>query len=735
MSQMESTRDGQPERQQLPDFSDDPESTGEQTSSGEFVLSSSALDGGTSVDQRPPPSEALGDRTVELQGVSAKVGAGPLGVQTEGVISDSEGQGRSSTDTTSVSGMTVEVIAAAPTGSELTSARLGTDAPSSTDELGFLDYARAIARFLTHSDSKPPLTVSIQAPWGGGKSSLMKMIQAELDASKRKESAKAPATESPAAEPRLSVGEVKQALSQVNSGSEPALPKVPRSGDPVKQRVTVWFNAWKYESTNQVWAGLVDAILQQVPDRLTLRERERFWALLNVKRIGVDRIRQRFYEHVIGLALRTSIGWARAAAWAIGTAVVVFGILRVIAWTGEGLHSLFGWTTLFSTASFSGVGAFVVTKWNAARKKANEEPVGDVLKDLVDIPKYEEQLGFVHQVERDLKRVFDSLPSGEGLVIFIDDLDRCTPTKVAAVLEAVNLFLAGDFQSCCFVIGMDTEMVAAALQVAHKDLVDKLPDGEATPLGWRFMDKFVQLPFVIPPLTVANRNKLMFSLLGTPQKAGSEQAVTVEEGVETKAPGASFDEEAEQNLLLQRDSAAFITLATLGSALLSRNPRELKRFINLLRFNYFLRFSRSRQGLPVPPPMTLAKWTVLSVKWPEHARWLRHVRDRGMADDKLVSCLPEQEDRDRWHSEPNHLLLLETLARGCTGGDNLRSPRLPGVGYGEWCEGLIDLYGFDNNPPAWLADASLLAFYADSAHGKTANADFSLSGNRDTGFW
>ncbi|WP_081069967.1 P-loop NTPase fold protein [Burkholderia cepacia] len=726
MSQMESTRDGQPERQQHPDFSGDLESTGEQTSAGEFVLSSSALDGGTSVDQRPPPSEVQGDRTVELRGVSAKVRTGPLGFQTESVISGSEGQGRSSPNTTSVSGMTVEVIAAAPTGPELTSARLGTDAPSRTDELGFLDYARAIARFLTHSDSKPPLTVSIQAPWGGGKSSLMKMIQAELDASKRKESSEAPAT----AEPRLSVGEVKQALSQVNSGSEPALPKVPKSSAPVKQRVTVWFNAWKYESTSQVWAGLVDVILQQVPDRLTLRERERFWALLNVKRIGVDHIRQRFYEHVISLALRTSIGWARAAAWAIGTAVVVFGILRLIAWTGESLHSLFGWTP-----SFFCVGAFVVAKLNAARKKANEEPVGDVLKDLVDTPKYEEQLGFVHQVERDLKRVFDSLPSGEGLVIFIDDLDRCTPTKVAAVLEAVNLFLAGDFQSCCFVIGMDTEMVAAALQVAHKDLVDKLPDGEATPLGWRFMDKFVQLPFVIPPLTIANRSKLMFSLLGMPQKAGSEQAVTIEEGVEIKAPGTSFDEEAEQNLLLQRDSAAFITLATLGTALLSRNPRELKRFINLLRFNYFLRFSRSRQELPVPPPATLAKWTVLSVKWPEHARWLRHVRDRGMADDKLISCLPEQEDRDRWHSEPNHLLLLETLARRCTGGDNLRAPRLTGVGYGEWREGLIDLYEFGNNPPAWLADASLLAFYVDSAHGKTANADFSLSGNRDTGFW
>ena len=49
-------------------------------------------------------------------------------------------------------------------------------------------------------------------------------------------------------------------------------------------------------------------------------------------------------------------------------------------------------------------------------------------------------------------------------VIFIDDLDRCFPAKVGQVVEAINLFLAGDLPKCMFVIGMDTELVAAALQ-------------------------------------------------------------------------------------------------------------------------------------------------------------------------------------------------------------------------------------------------------------------------------
>lgn len=708
-------------REQAKKIRADLEAHGKQVSTGSASLDLGGASGDASSDQSSAKSEVPGDVLPETRRARATRQGRPKDAQVGDATARFEGQASGSPET---AGVTVEVIGAAPTGPELTSARLGADTPSSSDELGFLEYAQAIARFLTHSDSKPPLTISIQAPWGGGKSSLMRMIQRELDASKRPELVDSEATKIPSSTTeRLSVGELKRTLATVQSGSEPALPFVPKSTSATKQRVTVWFNAWKYESTNQVWAGLIDAILEQVPQRMTWKEREEFWALLNIRRIGVGRIRQRFYEHMIGLALRTSVGALRAALLAAGTAALVF-FLPYFASVGQSLHSVLGWAVPISLAA----------KWHMAKSKANDEPVADVFKDLVEIPKYEEQLGFVHQVERDLKRVFECLPPNEGLVIFIDDLDRCTPTKVAAVLEAVNLFLAGDFQSCCFVIGMDTEMVAAALQVAHKDLVDKLPDGEATPLGWRFMDKFVQLPFVIPPLTVANRSNLMFHLLGREKKEGPELATTGATA-EVNAPRASFDDEAEKSLLLQRDSDLFVTLATIGAAVLSRNPRELKRFINLLRFNYFLRFSRVRQGLPAPPPATLAKWTVLSVKWPEHARWLRHVRDRGIPDGKLAEYIPEREGRDLWHHEPNHLLLLETLAKRCTHGEDLRAPRLLGVGHDKWRDGLTSLYEFREKAPAWLADTSLLDFYADSPSRKTEGVDTSLSGNINTGFW
>jgi hypothetical protein len=104
------------------------------------------------------------------------------------------------------------------------------------------------------------------------------------------------------------------------------------------------------------------------------------------------------------------------------------------------------------------------------------------LGDYLDIPDYGTELGYIHRVEADLRRVLDSVPERHRpIVIFIDDLDRCSPAKVAQVVEAVNLFLGGEFPNCMFVIGMDAEMVAAALQAAHQDMIACLPPMRESP--------------------------------------------------------------------------------------------------------------------------------------------------------------------------------------------------------------------------------------------------------------
>jgi phospholipase C len=61
------------------------------------------------------------------------------------------------------------------------STHVARDRWTADDSLGHYPYAYAIYRFLTSPETKPPLAISIQAPWGGGKTSLMRMVQRQLD--------------------------------------------------------------------------------------------------------------------------------------------------------------------------------------------------------------------------------------------------------------------------------------------------------------------------------------------------------------------------------------------------------------------------------------------------------------------------------------------------------------------------------------------------------------------------
>lgn len=48
------------------------------------------------------------------------------------------------------------------------------------DALGFAPYVDALVAFLRSQDTQPPLAIGINAPWGRGKTSFMKMLESEL---------------------------------------------------------------------------------------------------------------------------------------------------------------------------------------------------------------------------------------------------------------------------------------------------------------------------------------------------------------------------------------------------------------------------------------------------------------------------------------------------------------------------------------------------------------------------
>lgn len=95
----------------------------------------------------------------------------------------------------------------------------------------------------------------------------------------------------------------------------------------------------------------------------------------------------------------------------------------------------------------------------------------------------------------------------DRIVIYIDDLDRCTPAQVYAVLQAIHLLLA--FKLFVVVVGVDVAWVEEALvHELRPNLNDTPPSNnqrkseiDERTLAVRYLEKIFQLPFWLLPLS------------------------------------------------------------------------------------------------------------------------------------------------------------------------------------------------------------------------------------------
>lgn len=595
------------------------------------------------------------------------------------------------------------------------SAHITSDQWTDEDALGYRIYAEAIAGFLRNPETRAPLTISVQAPWGGGKTSLMRMVESSIDpvgALKRRGGQKSEAGK------HLTIWEV---VKELRKSTQPETSTRESEDKDAEAFPSVWFNAWKYQSTNQIWAGLAHAIMSQIADRLSPSERELFWLRLQLSRIDHQTIRLKIHERILGLcwqsvkrALPFAVGIAAASALLIASGLEQAGTVGV------------------ALSAVMPV-ALGVSRYIKGWLDTDAEPAAFSLGEYLDVPKYASELGFIHHVAEDLNRVLRLVRGDKPAVIFIDDLDRCSPNTVADVMEAINLFLCASdgFPECIFVLGIDAEMVAAALESAHGSVISRLATDDChTPIGWRFMDKFVQLPIVLPPPTSEDLERYKASLFvrGSDGDLGDQYKILIQQLGSTDINSENFEstfdswsiaanlsdaavavarvrarEESVIKTIREKSKqtldkdAEFKKLVDSGQRHFSGNPRELKRFVNLLRFWYSLRFGLIEQGREVPGLDTLVRWTVFSLRWPQVVRWLR--RGSGGTDDGLsVQDVTEKPSK----ALGRRIMVLEQI---CSGNPTL-------VGWQDLAGKRLHL---DARSVSWLSDQSLLRFMGEES--------------------
>jgi hypothetical protein len=379
--------------------------------------------------------------------------------------------------------------------------------------------------------------------------------------------------------------------------------------------------------------AIVEQVVEQLPDNVA---RETFWLRLRLSRINREEIRKE-------LQIRSVLFVLQFIVWGIAILVSIAAYLIQGAPAGLGV---FGVTAILGV--FSSVASYL---------KPNKQSVAEVFGKYTKAPQYLDKLGTFHDVHEDLKIVFSLLISEEEpLVVFVDDLDRCSPSKVVEVVEAINVFISGDYRNkCYFILGMDAEIVAASLDVAYEKMKGKVINRETEQgsLGWYFLDKFIQLPFFIP---VMNEDKkleyLKFLLKQSTGGIGNGQAPALDkarlEGHELKElakkvlqtpPGVATQQlmsdltiadsrELDKAILEEQvknhlDSDKISEQVGRYSAFLNSDPRTLKRFANLLRFYNSYQVLRRMKQQPYIPIHHLGKYLALMLKFPQLIRWLQ----------------------------------------------------------------------------------------------------------------
>jgi hypothetical protein len=104
------------------------------------------------------------------------------------------------------------------------------------------------------------------------------------------------------------------------------------------------------------------------------------------------------------------------------------------------------------------------------------------------------QLGFRHRFAAEFEAAGKALRSrgNPGLVIFIDDLDRCRPSNLMEVLESINfLATAGP---CFIFLGMDQPKV---VEIIAKELGVKDPAGEQD-RALSYLKKLINVTVPVP---------------------------------------------------------------------------------------------------------------------------------------------------------------------------------------------------------------------------------------------
>ena len=395
------------------------------------------------------------------------------------------------------------------------------DNETTLDLLGFRVHADLIRSVVTNPDLLP-VTIGVFGDWGGGKTSIMKMLESDLDPE-----------------------------SYTDPNEKAKYDKI----------ACLYFNGWLFEGYDDAKSAIISSVLLQ------LGEHQRFG--------------HKVRENVV--SLMKSINWMRAARLGFKE-VALPAVAAYISGGASVVPSL-----MKSTLGFTGISEEdQKAECSEATEDDNESDTSKI--NWEKLIKSDKTPVSAMDVRSFRERFSQMLKDSDihGLVIMVDDLDRCSPKRIIENFEAIKLFLNVD--NTAFVIGADPRIVRHAIAVTYApDRMQGQEDNEtADSLITDYLEKLIQVPYRLPRLSPAEVETYMTLLfcqrmlepelfdkcVTSCQEARERNRYSVFGYADVEKAIGELPDELSRSLTFSSQASPLITEGLKG------NPRQIKRFLN-----------------------------------------------------------------------------------------------------------------------------------------------------------
>lgn len=167
-----------------------------------------------------------------------------------------------------------------------------------------------------------------------------------------------------------------------------------------------------------------------------------------------------------------------------------------------------------------------------------------------------------------------------SVVVYIDDLDRCSPERIIQCLEAVKLFVNVD--KTAFVIGADQRIIEHAIHERYKTPLQQT--SISSPYS-DYLEKLIQLPYKLPKLSYSEQETYVTLLLCSKMENENLFSTIHKRYLEFRKK----DKHSKYGLdKIQKDNpevsfgttSGYLSIIPIMTSFLNGNPRQLKRFLN-----------------------------------------------------------------------------------------------------------------------------------------------------------